>query len=129
MSRENVEMARRAIEGVNRRELRLDWAHPDIEWIEDPRYPGAETFRGPEGVERSLRKWWDAWDIEADPEEFIDLGEQVVVVGHNRFRGHGSDLTLAAEFATVFEFRDGKVARARVLGTRQEAFEAVGLRE
>ena len=49
MSQENVEIVRRGIESFNRRDMaaiRAD-AHPQIEWVEDPRYPGAQTFHGP----------------------------------------------------------------------------------
>ena len=131
MSRENVEVVRRGIEAFNRRDMaaiRAD-AHPQIEWVEDPRYPGAQTFHGPDGVEQSVRKWWDAWMIELEPEDFIDLGDRIVVTGHGHYRGHGSDVVLTAEFATVYEIRDHKVVRAEVLDSRQAALEAAGLRE
>lgn len=129
MSQENVEVVRRAIEAFNRREIALDWFDPEVEWIEDPRYPGAETFHGPAGVERSVRQWWDAWEIELDPQEFIDVGDQVVVLGHGHYRGGGSEVPLTAEFASVYDFRDGKIVRAEVFPTRGEALEAVGQRE
>jgi ketosteroid isomerase-like protein len=129
MSQENVEVVRRAIDAFNRREIRLDWLDPEVEWIEDPRYPGAETFHGSAGVERSVRKWWDAWEIEVRPQEFIDLGDRVVVLGHGHYRGGGSDVPLTAEFASVDDLRDGKIVRAEWLQTRAEAFRAVGLSE
>ena len=108
--------------------IRAD-AHPQVEWVEDPRYPGAQTFHGPDGVEQSVRKWWDAWMIELETEDFIDLGDRIVVTGHGHYRGHGSDVDLTAEFATVYEIRENKVVRAEVMGSRQAALEAVGLRE
>jgi ketosteroid isomerase-like protein len=122
---------RRGIEAFNRRDMaaiRAD-AHPQIEWIEDRRYPGAQTFYGPDGVEESVRKWWEAWEIELDPEEFIDLSDRVVVVGHGRYHGHGSDVTLTAEFAGVYEVRGGKIVRTEILESRHAALEAVGLAE
>lgn len=131
MSRENVEIVRRGVEAFNRRDMAAIRAvtHPQVERIEDPRYPGAQTFHGPDGVEQSVRKWWDAWDIELDPEDFIELGDQVVVTGHGHWRGQGSDMTLTAEFASVYEVRDDKIARAEVFGSRQAALQAVGLRD
>jgi ketosteroid isomerase-like protein len=129
MSQENVEIVRRGIEALNRREIQLDWLDPDVEWIEDPRFPGAETFHGPAGVERSLRKWWDAWEIEARIQEFIDVGDQVVALGHGHFRGGGSDVPWTAEFAGVYDFRDGKIVRFEVHPSHAEALEAVGLSE
>jgi len=130
MSRENVEVVREVLEAFNRREIRLDLLHPEVEWIEDYRYPGAETFHGPAGAEQSVRKWWDAWEIELDPQEFIDVGNRVVVLGQSHFRGGGSEVALTAEFASVYDLRrDGKIIRVEVLPTRTEALEAVGLRE
>ena len=130
MSQENLELVRRAIEAFNRRELWLDWLDPEVEWVEDPRYPGAQTFHGPPGVQQSLEKWWDAWsEITMQVEEVIDLGDQVVIAGHTRARGHDSEVVLTGSFGGVYEFRGGKVVRVQVCGSRAEAMEAVGLRE
>jgi len=130
MSQENVEIVRRAVDCFNRRDMAAVLADfdQDAEWVEDQRYPGAETFRGPSGVERSIRKWWDAWgEIAMDLEETIDLGERVVLAGNVRARGHDSDVTVDAPFGGVYEFRAGKVIRVQILGSRDEALEAAGL--
>jgi ketosteroid isomerase-like protein len=132
MSQENVQVVRRGIDGFNRRDIAaiLRDFDPDAEWVEDQRYPGAETFRGPAGVERSIRKWWDAWgEIAMEVDETVDLGDLVVLAGRVRARGHNSDVTVEAPFGGVYEFREGKVVRVQVLGSRDEALEAVGLRE
>jgi hypothetical protein len=41
-------------EAFNRREMWLDYLDPDVKWMEDPRYPDAQTYWGPDGVERSI---------------------------------------------------------------------------
>jgi ketosteroid isomerase-like protein len=130
MSQENVEIVRRAVESFNRRDIAAILADfdQDAAWVEDQRYPGAEIFRGPSGVERSIRKWWDAWaEIAMDLEETIDLGDRVVLAGRVQARGHDSDVTVEAPFGGVYEFRAGKVLRVEILGSRDEALEAVGL--
>lgn len=122
-------MVRQAAEWFNERDVGafLGLFDEDAEWIEDQRYPGAETFRGPTGVERSLRKWWDAWaELAMYVDEAIDLGDCVVVAGHVEARGHDSEVAVEAPFGGVYEFRDGKVIRVRVLGSREEALEAAG---
>ncbi len=130
MSRENVELVQRAIQAFNRREVWLDYLDPEVEWVEDPRYPGADSFRGPSGVERSIMKWWDAWsEITVHVEEAIDLGDQVVIAGHTQARGHDSDVSVTAPIGAVYEFRGAKVVRVQVCSSRAEALEAVGLRE
>jgi ketosteroid isomerase-like protein len=127
VSRENVEAARRLIDAFNHRNLdvMLGEVDADIEWNEDARYPGATTFHGPAGVEQSVRQWWDAWDITIDAEEMIDLGGQVLVVGHNHARGQGSDVTVTGDYAGLIEFRDGKVVRTHMFGSREEAMALV----
>jgi ketosteroid isomerase-like protein len=77
VSRENVEIVRRGVDSFNRRDIAafLTDFDQNAEWVEDQRFPGAETFHGPSGVERSVRKWWDAWgEIATDLRETIDLG-------------------------------------------------------
>jgi hypothetical protein len=54
------------------------------------------------------------------------LGDRVVVAGRVEPRGHDSDVAVEAPFGGVYEFRDGKVIRVRVLGSREEALEAAG---
>lgn len=130
MSEANVEAVRDVIEAFNRRQLLLDVLDPEVEWVEDQRYPGAETFHGPAGAERSVKKWWEAWsEITMQPEEVIDLEDQVVVAGHIQARGHGSEVSVTAEFGGVYKFRHGKIVQVRVLGGRAEALEAAGLSE
>ena len=127
MSQENVEIVRRAVDSFNRRDVPalLERFDEDAEWIEDQRYPGAESFRGPAGVERSIRKWWDAWgDLTMHVDETIDLGDRIVVAGHVHARGHDSDVAVDAPFGGLYEFRAGKVVRVQVLGSREEALEA-----
>ncbi|MGE5635516.1 MAG: nuclear transport factor 2 family protein [Nocardioidaceae bacterium] len=49
----------------------------------------------------------------SSPEEFIDAGERVVVLG--RYRGHGSDtgIPLDAPFAHIWTIHGGKAVRYR----------------
>ena len=132
MSQANVEIVRRAADSFNSRDLSgmLEYFDQDAEWVEDQRYPGAESFRGPLGVERSIRKWWDAWgELTMEVDETIDLGDRVVVAGRVHARGHDSEVAVEAPFGGLYEFRAGKVVRVQVLGSREEALEAAGLPE
>jgi ketosteroid isomerase-like protein len=123
-----VEVVLRGVDSFNRRDVAamLRDFDEDAEWVEDQRYPGAETFRGPSGVERSIRKWWGAWrEIAMVFDEAIDLGDRVVLAGRVRGPGHDSDVTVEAPFGGVYELRGGKVVRVQVLGSREE----IGSRE
>jgi ketosteroid isomerase-like protein len=62
-------------------------------------------------------------------EETIDLGDRLVAAGHTEARGHGSEVSVSAEFGGVYEFRDGRIVRVQTLGSRAEALAAAGLSE
>jgi ketosteroid isomerase-like protein len=129
MSQENVEIVRRAIEAFNRREMLVEYLDPEVEWIEDPRYPDAQTYRGREGVERSIEKWWETWtSVALRVQEIVDADDRVVFWGVTEARGHDSEITVSAPFGGVWELRDGLVVRVQVLAGREEALEAAGLR-
>jgi ketosteroid isomerase-like protein len=124
MSQENVDVVRRGIDAFNRRDLPalLSDFDQDVEWVEDQRYPGAETFRGRSGVERSLGKWWDAFgEIAVQIEGTIELGDRVVLYGRVQARGHDIDVEVEAPFGALCEFRSGKAVRVQTFGSRAEA--------
>jgi hypothetical protein len=130
MSQENVEVVRRAVEAFNRREVPLELLHPEVEWIEDPRYPGAQSYRGREGVERSINGWWETWaSLGMRVEGMVDADDLVVFWGVTQARGADSEVTVSGPFGGVWAFRDGLVVRVQVLGGREEALEAAGLTE
>jgi ketosteroid isomerase-like protein len=133
MSQENVELAYRAVDAFNRRDLDavLALADPDIEYF--PRIlelEGGGPFRGHDGV----RRWWERWlaifsDISTEIEEVQDLGN--VTVARTRLRGHGiaSGATLEQTAWQVAEWRQRKCVRYRIFANEAEALKAAGLRE
>ena len=113
MSQQDVETVRSAYEAFNRKDIPAVLAlyDPQIEWIEGGggRSPRG-TFRGPQSVASevfgSVPQNFD--DFRAEPEQFIDAGEHVVVIG--RFRGKAMNgVTLDAPFVHVNRIRNGKV--------------------
>jgi ketosteroid isomerase-like protein len=59
------------------------------------------------------------------PEEFVDLGDSVVVTVRLRGRGRGSGVEIDALFYDVYTLRDGKIVRMDQFTERSEALEAV----
>ena len=115
MSQQNVQIVRSGYEAFNREDIPAVLALYDegIEWTEGGggRAP-AGTFRGPQAVAKEVFGMVPAnfSEFRADPEQFIDAGEQVVVIG--RFRGKAkSGATLDAPFVHVQRMRNGKVTR------------------
>ena len=70
--------------------------------------------RGHKEVASYLRGWFDSWHAyEPAPEEFIEAGDQVVVMVHLRARGKGSRFDIEARMADVFTVESGKIMRFR----------------
>ena len=93
-----------------------------------PEYP-AGVVHGKNAFVRVWRRYWGTWDdYVLEPIEFIDAGEdRVVVVTDERGRGRGSGVPFEQRSATIFTLRAGKIARLQIFNTREEALEAAGL--
>jgi ketosteroid isomerase-like protein len=76
-------------------------------------------------------RFGESWeDLVLEPVEFIDAGEDaVVVVSSMRGRGKGSGAPVDAPIAFLTELRDGKIVRDRAFFSRSEALQAAGLRD
>jgi len=137
VSRENVEVVRRIYEAGARREgaAVLPLYDEDVEWDNSGSPVGLLTggmvFRGHDGIKEAFREWYEAWeDVEHDVEEFTDIGPHVIAVGPMRGRGRTSGVEVTWDgYASTWTLRGGKVARSVWYPTREEALEAVGLRE
>ena len=127
MSRENVEVVRRAYEAFNRRDIAAlsTLVDPEVDFRST-----VESHRGLEGVADFVRSADETLDdFTAIPTEIIDAGEQVVVVVHERGRGKGSGIEVDHRFAHVWTIRDGRAVAFHAFTTRTEALEAVRLSE
>jgi ketosteroid isomerase-like protein len=129
MSRENVEVVRRAYEvfdaDLDALLLLLD---PAIEWVSpsDSIEPGMR--RGHDGVREAFSATAMAWE---DPrhaaEDFLDRGDHVLVTV--TFRGHGRGSGMEAERTEfhVWTVRAGAITRFEWFYQRDEALGAAGL--
>ena len=140
MSLENVEVVRRMYSLLSdrgawrRREydhLFHEYCSADYELIPPPAYPdAAASYRGLEGVhqwERLIDEIWIDWGFEA--ERFFDAGDQVAVFVRTSGTARQSGAPVEIFVAHVLTLKDGRVTRTEVFLNRQEALEAVGLRE
>ena len=98
MSRENVEIMRRILNATNRRdpEAMLPYADPEIE-VRSPIIGGAEgnTYRGHQGVRDWMAETDAAFEeLRFDPEEFRDLGDDVLLIGRLHARGRESGVEI-----------------------------------
>jgi ketosteroid isomerase-like protein len=124
LSHENVEIVRRfLLVGVDEA---LAYADPGIVWnpIEEP------PTQGHDAVRESLARWKSEWDdYEVIPEEFLDLGDRVVVTVRLRGRGRGSGVGVEARFYDLYTLSDGSIVRMDQFTERSEALETAGLRQ
>jgi ketosteroid isomerase-like protein len=129
MSRENVEIARAALDAYNRGDLEamLSYAAPDAEF-DWSRSIGPQ--RGVYGVDQlsqfNISEMFHSACFE--PEEFIEGPDQVVTPLIGSFRGRDG-IEVSARFTFLWSFRDGAVVRVTLFQDRREALAAAGLSE
>jgi uncharacterized protein len=106
---------------------RFDVYHPQMVWGWSDEYPGlggvCEDSRDPNPRMRAWLSEWDEWRAEAD--EYLELGDYVVVFTTYSGRGRGSGAEVQQPGAHVFQVRDGKVVRLEIFADRKRAIESV----
>jgi ketosteroid isomerase-like protein len=128
MSQANVEIVQRGFEHYMATGEPL-WGMFDEEVeVYDHDTPDQGEYRGHAGVGRWLEDWAAAWsEFSMEPEEFLDVGERVVMVFRMKATGLGSGVEVERQDAMVFTVGNGKVVRLDYYNNRTEALEAVGL--
>ena len=133
MSQENLDAAQKSLDAFNRRD-RAAWLalnDPDTVGVPPPDWPESNPIRGREAV-------WDFYveNIEAFREgalentELIEVGhDKVVAHVQGELQGKTSGASVAFDFWTVGTYRDGQALRIEWFAEREQALEAVGLRE
>jgi ketosteroid isomerase-like protein len=132
MSQADVETLRAVYAAVSRG----DWdaafreAHPDFELTTPDLSPIAGTYRGADAVRGFFAELWAAFDeVQATPEELIDLGDRVLVFLLVKLRPRDSEANVDLRVTHLWTMRNGKTAGCRVFNEREAALEAAGLME
>ena len=133
MSQANVEMARRANDAFNQRDVDafMECVTSDIEFTAAMSGTVAGgSLRGREGIEAlfaDIRDTWEEHRMVID--EIRDLGERVLGLGRLEGRGKASGVSVDVPFAIISDLRDGKMWRSRTYLDHGEALRAAGLPE
>jgi ketosteroid isomerase-like protein len=136
MSQENVEVALKGVDAINRRDLDafIACVHPDVVWEVDVEV--SPFFRGIYRGRAEMREWFEqsfleVWEsFHVDVEEITEASDgRVFLEMFATARGRGSGVETEVRAWSVLWFADGKVARRKLFGTRDDALEAAGLRE
>ena len=135
MSEENVALARKAIDALNRDDFDalLAFLSPDVVWEALEGVTGiGELYRGRAGVREWIELMWaNAEDgVHIEIGQIADLGDDrvfIAVVITARRRGSGEPL----EYRTwqIVWFADSLIARRQAFWTRAEALKTAGLRQ
>jgi ketosteroid isomerase-like protein len=135
MSQENVEIVRRLLELFDRADYETGietWA-PDaiLDWSAS-HGPFAGVYRGRAEIRAFRQQFTGTFDevrLEPELEGAVEVESDALVVETvGYFRGRDG-IEVQARSAWLIRFRDHKVAELTLYQTKQEALEAVGLRE
>jgi ketosteroid isomerase-like protein len=125
---ENIEIVRRAYGSLARRDWDGLWAdaHPDFEL--QTQLQG--SYRGREEAQRFVEDRIAAFESwKAQPEEFFESDDQVVVFVTQRAQPKGTNAVIEIKVEDVWTLRDGKVSTLETFPQREKALEAAGLSE
>jgi ketosteroid isomerase-like protein len=139
MSHENVAVVRRVIEAWNLNEQErvvalervVPFLDPGVIFDATRRIINPKTYAGIEGIRAMLAERDEVWgEFRMEPDEFVDGGDRVVVIGRWVGKGRGSGVEVNQPIADVFTLDGGRVVRCEIgYSDRRQALEAAGLRE
>ena len=131
MSRENVEIVRPIYDALKRRDWDIVFRdmHPDFE-MTTQRGLDAGTHRRREAVQRLIEDAITAFDnLDFEPEEFLENGDQVVVLVTTRARPKGGSVDIVVRNGHLWTVRDGTIMSLKTFPAPEKALEAAGLSE
>lgn len=132
MSKEDVDLVRRAYEALNRGEIEalVELCHPDFHLDMSERVFNPATYDGHDGIRRFYGEVREVWEkFQWEPKGLYDAGEQVVALLHSHGLGSGSGIEIDRDVAMVWTVRDGKAAALRFYLDQAEALKAAGLED
>jgi ketosteroid isomerase-like protein len=130
MSQETIELARRGYAALAAGDLAavLELLDPEVEveiYTERPDLPETRSFRGHAGFLENIGQLVDVFDeLELTPLEFVEAGEDLVVVIRSTARGRASGVNVENRVVHRWSFRGGKATRFRVYSSREQALAA-----
>jgi ketosteroid isomerase-like protein len=131
MLEENVELAYRAVDAINRRDFAtlLALMDDDVEVVS--RIVAIES--GLHGLD-GIRRWWENWfnlfpGCNIKVADVGAVGDRIVAALRALGNGAGNDMPFEDTIWLASRWRRGKCVWWRTFYTRDEALEAAGLRE
>ena len=98
---------------------------PGMEVRDRPEAPDPQVYHGRDGVLDSLGESRAAFQgLDLVPEEFLDVGDRVVVVFRFRGTGRESGVQVDERLAHLWTIREGRAVRMSVHSSREDALDA-----
>jgi len=114
----SVELVRRSYAAFDRDDLDAVLAdmHPDIEWHQAQGLPHGGLYHGVDEVRRNIfepldEEWWS--EFSAAPEQFLDAGAEIVVIGRYHGIAKGTGKVLDVPFVHIWTVEGDKAVRFR----------------
>ena len=105
-----------------------EMAHPDVELHDWPEAADPQVYRGPTAIQEAREEWSKAWEsVRAEPVDFVENDDRVLVVLRTTARGRGSSIDVEMQTFGVYTFRDEKIRKLQYFTDRESALEAAGL--
>jgi ketosteroid isomerase-like protein len=133
VSQENVDIVRAMYKVANagdQLDANFEVLAPDVEFHVSGAFPDLDpVYRGHEGVAALNAALNEPWvTLSLDPERFIDVGSQVLVL--SRFHARGRDgMEVRLDLANLWTVRDGQIVRMDAFADHESALQAAGLSE
>ena len=115
---DNLELVQRSYMAFERDDLDAVLAdmHPEIEWHQAQGLPHGGLYRGLDEVRRNIfepldESWWS--EFSAAPDQFLDAGSEIVVLGRYRGVAKETGKRLDVPFVHVWTVENGKAVRFR----------------
>ena len=101
---------------------------PNIDWSEPAEFPGGGIYRGRDGAKQYLsNSRASVAEVISEPEQFIPIGDRIVVFVHARVRPKDSATWQDVRLADVYLFSDLTPIQMRAFADRQRALQWVGV--
>jgi ketosteroid isomerase-like protein len=132
VSRENVEVVRRAFDLYNARDFVAFFQlfHPDLTYRNREDEPDVRLYRGLDEFKVYVGSWLETFDdLRFETHDFTDLQDEVIAVTDLLGRGRDTGAEVRGSYVFLFSVCNGVIVQGREYPTKAEALEAVGLRE
>ena len=128
MSQRNVELLQEALAALDGGgvDALLPFIDPEYEFTVPPNMSiEPDTYRGHDGLRRYFESFYEVMsEVRLVPDEFIAVGNRVVVPMRLVARGKQTGIESEIRSAMVWRFRNDKLAGAEIFATLDEAMQA-----